>query len=532
VKPYFCTLCFLVSIGASSGCRTIEKTPDSILTLLREKPTGFVSGIPLGISKSHTLNREDFVYDAAIFPDSQQVASTRLGPKSFHLNVYDVSLKQELAPKDLKSVDVVLNPLEFDVESLAISPDGTMVATASKDGALRIHSKEGKPVGRWLTEEPLVSVAWHPNGSLIALGSVRGLLTLVSFPQLQFVAEIRAHNDELRALTFGADGLLYSGSWDKHLNVYSIIPTTNTLKEVRLRVTAKSGLNLFGAVFNSAALASTSTDVRYSLTVIKPALAQAAGINVGNLKDEITLATSNGNQLVRVAKNQTISLKGILFSGIDVAICDACVPTDAQAVLGQNMLSKIETAMDSARNEMVIAVKADALDVLVASAHALSQIHSFEFAASVNDVSIDAKGTTLGVAFSETKAERNKEVYDREKKNLTEPKRDFDCAARVSALTGEILEKKYGHLGVVSSVGISPDGTTLVSGGWDKKVILHAPVPIVDDDFGWALRKVRFSRNGLLIVAAAWTPQNPLNDHQSNDSLVLYNVIYKEAVVQ
>ena len=37
---------------------------------------------------------------------------------------------------------------------------------------------------------------------------------------------------------------------------------------------------------------------------------------------------------------------------------------------------------------------------------------------------------------------------------------------------------------------------------------------------------MRFSRDGALVTVAAWTPQNPLNDHQSDPSAVVYEAVY------
>ena len=94
-----------------------------------------------------------------------------------------------------------------------------------------------------------------------------------------------------------------------------------------------------------------------------------------------------------------------------------------------------------------------------------------------------------------------------------------------------MLETLKGHRGVVATVGLSPDGRTMVSGGWDKKVILHTSSPQVEAAYGWAIRRVRFSRDGRFVTVAAWTPQNPLNDHQSDPSAVVYEALYQDATV-
>jgi WD40 repeat protein len=506
-----------------AGCRTFPKTPDATLAGLTASHDGYLAGIPLTLGEPLVLNREDFVYDAKLSPDGTQAAVSRLGPKSFHLAIHDLS-----SPAKPRS-DTAINPLEFDVDEVEFSPDGNRIATVSRDGALRIYSaKTGALEAAWLTEEPLVSVGWHPSGELLALGSAKGLVTLVSVPQLQHVAELRAHTDEVRAVAFTASGDLVSGSWDKRLLVFSVKDSNLPPREVRTHVTKKNGLVLFRAVLDRAASATVALDARMPMVVLKSALAQAAGIDALTLTDSVQVQTAFGNQLAKVAKGRVLSIKNLTFEHVDVAVCDACVPGEAQAVLGGPLLQQLAVAFDESTAEIVFTAGEGAT---VSSPKSLERVREFTLPASVNDVSLDARGLVAGVAFSETKSERTKAVYDREKKKEVEPAREWDCAARVDLATGQVLEKKTGHHGVVASVGISPDGKTLASGGWDKKVILHGAPGVVMDDYGWAIRRVRFSRDGRQLIVAAWTPQNPLNSHQSDPSAVVYEVIYGEASV-
>ena len=62
-------------------------------------------------------------------------------------------------------------------------------------------------------------------------------------------------------------------------------------------------------------------------------------------------------------------------------------------------------------------------------------------------------------------------------------------------------------------------------------MILHGVPRAIEEDYGWAIRRVRFSRDGRKLAVAAWTPQNPLNSHQSDPAAVVYEVVYSEAAV-
>ncbi len=517
-------LCCLLLV--LSGCKTIPITPPATLAELAVTPDAYLSGRPVALSEPVVLNREDFVYDAKLSPDSQMAAVSRLGSKSFHLALHDVT-----KPPQLRA-DVAINALEYDVDAVEFSPDGTRVATVSRDGSLRIYSaKTGTLETAWLTEEPLVTVGWHPSGTLVALGSAHGLVTLVSIPQMQHVAEIRAHHDEVRGLAFTPSGELVTGGWDKQLLIYSLADAPSPVREVRTHVTKKGGLLLFRAVIDKAVSVPVALDERMPLLVVRGSVAQAAGVEVSSLRDTVQIPTAFGQQLAKVVKGRSLSIKNLTLEPIDFAICDACVPPDAQAVLGSALLQHFSTAFDAASEEIVIAMKEGAPQFQLSSAQTLKLERAFQLPAPINDLSLDALGHMVGIAFSETKAERTKVVYDREKQKTVEPAREWDCAARVDIRSGTVVEKKGGHAGVVASVAISPDGLTLASGGWDKKVILHGMTDEVMHDYGWAIRRVRFSRDARRLIVAAWTPQNPLSTHQSDPSAVVYEVVYSQAEV-
>ena len=495
-----------------------------MLTALAAAPNAYLSGTPIALGERQVLNREDFVYDAKLSPDGKLAAVSRLGSKSFHLALHDLSQPKLLA-------DTAINPLEFDVDAVEFSPDGTRVATVSRDGALRLYAaKTGALEAAWLTEEPLVSVGWHPSGQVLALGSAKGLVTLVSVPKLQHLAELRAHVDEVRAVAFTPAGELITGGWDKRLLVFNLTASDVPSRQVRTHVTKKNGQVTFRAVLDGAASATVALDTRVPVIVVKAALAQTAGIKVLELTDSVPIATAFGTQLAKVAKGRVLSIKNLTFENVDVAVCDACVPPEAQAVLGGPVLQQVTTAFDESTAEIVFTLVPGST-TQVSAAQTLKLAHEYAFPASVNDVSLDARGAIAGVAFSETKSERTKVVYDREKKKEVEPEREWDCGARVDLSTGAVLDKQRGHRGVVATAGISPDGQTLATGGWDRKVILHGQPQTIDDGYGWALRRVRFSRDGTRLIVAAWTPQNPLSNHQSDPSAVVYEVVYGEARV-
>lgn len=513
-----------LSLVVLTSCVTLPKVGPDVLKALEAKSGGYLSGDVAGLALPKVLNREDFVWDTRTSPDSRSVAVSRLGMKAFHLSVF--GLEDVSKPR----ADVEVNALEFNVEALDWSPDGALVAVVSRDRTVRLFdAKTGALEGAWLTDEALTAVAFHPTKPVLAVASTKGLLTVLGYPQLSFIAEQRAHTDEVTGLAWSASEL-FSSSWDRSVGVWALSESTSDQAVARVRFEKKGGQAIVRSVLDGKASASLIVDQRVPVVAIRAALAQSVGIEVMQLTDSVSVQTALGTQVARVAKGRTLSFKGLAVRGVDVAICDACVPQEAQGVLGQAFLDRVEVATDELTQEYVLSKKAGAADVALTSSQTVVAARRFKLEGSVNDLSLDAAGTTLAVALSEAKGERTRDVYEREKKKELEPERQWDCAARLDAKSGEVLERLSGHRGVVSTAGISPDGKTVVSGGWDKKVVLHRASPQVEL-FGWAVRRVRFSRDGRFVTVAAWTPQNPLGDHQSDPAAVIYEAAYASPVI-
>ncbi|MBI3185308.1 MAG: aspartyl protease family protein [Myxococcales bacterium] len=523
------TVSLLLAALALGGCRTPSGLSAGMLARLRQTPEGYLSGEVSELSESALMNNMDFVYSIAISRGGEKVAFTHLGPKTFQLGMWDVSHR----PRQV--ADQPVNHYQYDVESLAFSPDGKAVATASRDGAVRIYSAEtGSPTGACSTEEPLVSVAFHPTGRYLAVGSSRGLVTVLSFPSLEFSFELRAHEGEVRGLSFADDGTLYSGGWDKSIVAFASAEEEAPTDSARLRFERRGGYSVVRGTVNGRVSAAFAFDARVPFAVVTSEVARAAGIDVPFLKDTATVATPMGNTVVRVARGQALSFKALQVVGLDLAVCDACVPPDTQGVLGEAFIQRYEVAFDEVGGEALLSAKQKAEPPRTMRALALSPRKRMGFEWYVNDFSLDRSGRFLGVAFSEVKAERTREIYEREKKGVPEPLREGNAGAIVDAHTGLLVHKWTRHEGVVATAAISPDGQTLATGGWDKRVYLHHPLERspIRREFGWSVRRVRFSEDGRYLAVAAWTPQNPLGDQQSNPSAMLYELLYHSPEVQ
>ena len=164
----------------SAGCAHVQ-TVGHLGEKLEKVPDGYVSGEIVSLDRRALLDNKDFIYSIAIDPSASHAAYTHLAGKTFNLAIW----KFEDEKKPQKLADVATNDYQFDLEGLDYSPDGKVIATAGRDGAIRIFdAQDGHAVNVFFAEEPLVSIAFLPDGKHLVAGSARGLLLLLNWPDL------------------------------------------------------------------------------------------------------------------------------------------------------------------------------------------------------------------------------------------------------------------------------------------------------------------------------------------------------------
>ncbi|RKG60974.1 hypothetical protein D7X30_08735 [Corallococcus sp. AB011P] len=528
----------LAGVLTLTGCAhtAVGLTPDT-LGRLESAPGGFLSGAVEGFDGEPTvLNRKDFIWALDFAPRGQRVAYTRLGDKAYHVSVWDLA-KSGGSGAPMMRADPSVNIQQYDLEGVAFSPDGARVATVSRSGAVQLFdAATGSQVGALATEEPLVSVAFHPDGKWLAVGSAQGLVSLLSVPELSFGAEARLHVGPVSALAFAADGTLYSGGWDKHVRASDTPEQTLKPDVARTHFERRGGFAAVQGRVDSGPPVVLALDSRTPVVVLTTAAATASGIDVAFLKDTVTVPGALGNTVARLSRGRTLRFKQMTLPGVDVAVCDACVPQGSQGVLGAPFAERVDTVFDETTAEAVLTLKGGIPEGATATtARALTPRLDFTFPAHVNDVTVDARGKRLGVAFSQEKAERNRTVYERERKGIQEPRGPWNAGALVDAASGQVLHKWELHHGVVSTAAIAPDGRSLVSGGWDRRVYLFAegaPEAKGELEFGWSVRRVRFSPEGHQVGVGAWTPQKATGSQESDPSAVVVGVRYVAPAVE
>jgi hypothetical protein len=192
------------------------------------------------------------------------------------------------------------------------------------------------------------------------------------------------------------------------------------------------------------------------------------------------------------------------------------------------VLSRLQLTEDVARGELVARpVDGVAGVALTPGAVSIEVAHSVTLPGPANDLDLSATGIAL-VTFSHQKAERSYEVHEAERKGDFPPPTPRSGAALVDltasspALGAQLVSQ---HLGFAVTGAISPDGKTVVTGGWDRRVLVWDVTSrevVTERSFAWLVRRLRLSPDGRLLGVSAWTPVNALNEGDSEPSMVLY----------
>jgi WD40 repeat protein len=109
------------------------------------------------------------------------------------------------------------------VAALVFSHKGEFLASADTGGAVQLWSLEGKSLASSELSAGIKSLAFSPDGQLLAAGASDGSVRLLRVRDLQEVSRTRAHKNTVYGVAFNPTGsLLASAGFDREIHIWEI----------------------------------------------------------------------------------------------------------------------------------------------------------------------------------------------------------------------------------------------------------------------------------------------------------------------
>ncbi len=312
------------------------------------------------------------------------------------------------------------------VYSVSFSPDGTTLASESRDGTVKLWDVETKQ--NIATLDGHTDVVFSPDGTTLASGSFDGTVKLWDVATQTNIATLDGHTDAVFSVVFSPDGTtLASGSFDDTVKLWDVATQTN--------IATLDGHTdaVFSVVFSpdGTTLASGSFDDTVKLWDV------ATQTNIATLDghtDWVVSFSPDGTTLASGSRDGTVKLWDVETKQ-NIATLDG--HTDAVFSV---VFSPDGTTLASGSFDDTVKL----WDVATQTNIATLDGHTDW----VSSVSFSPDGTTLASGS-----------YD-------------DTVKLWDVATKQNIATLQGHTGDVLEVSFSPDGTTLASGSYDGTVKL------------------------------------------------------------
>ena len=147
------------------------------------------------------------------------------------------SVSAQLIAKKDDELASIYSGAFYGINTVAVSPDGTMIASASRDGLLKLWSLVKNQAGTTLTSRRTLGedlyaenvVAFSPDGKTLATGSDENIIKIWNVGTGELLHTLQGHSAWVSGLAFTPDGkTLISSSFDHTIKVWNLGKQGNT----------------------------------------------------------------------------------------------------------------------------------------------------------------------------------------------------------------------------------------------------------------------------------------------------------------
>jgi WD40 repeat protein len=393
----------------------------------------------------------------------------------------------------------ILREPEAEVLSVAISPNGLMIASGDASGTVRLWDIHGKPIGQPFRghEHGVLSVAFSPNGRYIVSGSDDYTVRLWDIYGKPIGQPFRGHEYRVTSVAFSPDGqTIVSGSLDNTVRLWDL-----------------EG-NQIGQAFGGHE--SSVTSVAFS--------PDGQTIVSGSTDTTVRLWDLKGNQIDKPFRGHQGSVDSVAFSPDGRYIVSGSV--DKRVRLWNRKGNPIGHPFRGHESSVTsVAFSSDGQTIVSGSTDTTVRLW-------------DLNGNPIGKSFRGHQGSVTSVAFSSDEQTIVSG--SDDKTVRLWDRKGNPMGQPFqGHRSSVTSVAFSPNGQTIVSGCYDRKVRLWdrkgnlIGQPFQGHEAGiWS---VAFSPNGQMIASGSedktvrlWDLKgnpigHPFRGHQGTVGSVAFN---------